>query len=59
MTVKETINSLTNNGYKKVYNDRTRKYVNNQDVWDVEVVKVTYHNGYGYAQVNAVVHINM
>ena len=58
MTVRETVETLTNNGTKKVYNDKTHMFVPNQNAWNEEVIRVTYHQGYGYKQVNAVMHIS-
>ena len=57
VTVRQMVNMLNNIGTRKVFSDNKKMYVNNQDVWDVEVKNVTYHKGYGYAQVNAVLHI--
>lgn len=57
MTVKETFKTLTNNGHKRVFDDSKGMYLELQKNWDKEVKEVTYHNGYGYAQVNAVMHV--
>lgn len=57
MKVKDVIKCLDNNGRKQVYNIRTRKYEHNQDCWDNEVKSVTFHKGYGYKQINAVIRI--
>lgn len=57
MKVKKAINTMTNNGTRKVFNDKTKMYVPNQKCWNEEVKRISYHKGYGYKQVNAVIHI--
>ena len=57
MTVKECVKTLENHGVIRIYDTRTKLFVTNQNVSDREVKKVTYHNGYGFKQVNATIHI--
>lgn len=57
MTVREFANSKTNNGTYKVYSRKKRMYVNPQTVWDEEVLKINEHRGWGYKQIDVVLHI--
>lgn len=57
MTVLECINSSENSGTIKVYDDRKKIYLNNQNALHKEVKRVTYHRGWGFKQVNAVIHV--
>ena len=59
MTVREYTNNHLhdNNGIIRVYNNKTKMFVNNQDFLESEVLEVKTHPGYGYKQVNTTLHI--
>lgn len=57
MTVWETLKTLDNSGTRRVFDDRKKIYVDNALAKNREVKCVKYVKGYGFQQMNAVLHI--
>lgn len=54
-TVREVVELLENLGTRDV--KKGKMYVDTRDNWNAIVKNITYHKGYGFGQINAVLHI--